>query len=203
MSYKEIEIDWLEELIAPAIDQFYATPRDHDLLNRDVSERAIVGVIFCNARTKLKELQTVNPELADLEIDLEYNRNLLTSKEVFNKCYDCINSECYVKKKKILFSIRRSYSYPDLIIHQRGSNVNNQVVIEFKKANNHRGRKGDEAKLTFFTCQKPFPNNEERNYQFRIGFFIDLKHYSYLITSFQDAQFAEKSRVLTENTDKH
>ncbi len=191
MSYKTIEIDWLEEVIAPALDQFYATPRDRDLLNRDVSERAIVGVIFCNARMKLSELQTVNPELADLEIDLEYNRNILTSKKVFNKCGDCINSECYVKKKKILVSMRRSYSYPDLIIHQRGSNINNQVVIEFKKDNNRRGRKGDEAKLTFFTCQKPFPNNEERNYQFRIGFFVDLGEFEYVVTMFSDAKIVE------------
>ena len=199
MSYKEIEIDWLEELIAPAIDQFYATPRDHDLLNRDVSERAIVGVIFCNARTKLKELQTVNPELADLEIDLEYNRNLLTSKEVFNKCNDCSDAKCYVKKKNILDTTRQSYSYPDMIIHQRGSNVNNQVVIEFKKANNRRGRKEDKAKLTFLTCQKPFPNNEERNYQFRIGFFIDFcvnecTIATYLDATCQDLRFRKEGR---------
>jgi hypothetical protein len=80
-----------------------------------------------------------------------------------------------------------------MIIHQRGSNENNQVVIEYKKVSNPlaQERDADKAKLIYFTCQQPFPDHENENYQYPIGFFIDLDIDRYFLTTYRDTQSDE------------
>ncbi len=187
MSYKTIEIDWLEEVIAPALDQFYATPEDHDLIVRGVNERTIVASIYRKTDTILRSMQEKREDLRGLVIDVEYNRNFYKPKYVFQKCADCSATNGINHSR----SNQHVESMPDLIIHHRGSNENNQVVMEFKKASNQQNREVDEAKLTYFTCQKPFPNEEEKNYQYLIGLFIDLGESEYVVTIFRDAKIVE------------
>ena len=187
MSFREIQIDWLEEIIVPAIDLFYAVPKDQDLIARNASERAIVANIYCKANANLAQKQETNQWLEDLVIDIEYNRNYEGAKEVFVKCEFCNNHDCFINQRGLHYTT----SSPDMIIHHRGFNDNNQVVIEFKKVSytDKRERCDDKAKLIYFTCQQPFLNHEEENYQYHIGFFIDLGIESYSVTTFQDATF--------------
>ena len=185
MTYKNIDFDWLEKIIVPAIDSLYSTQNDKDLLERNAGERTIVAKIYCNANAIFQEEKRINSDIEDLDIDIEYNRNFFESKEVFEKCDNCTNSDCPNIKKRFMITT----SSPDFIIHNRGTNNNNQVIIEFKKVKNtNKGeRLGDMKKLTYFTCQKPFPRQEKKNYKYRIGYFIDLDENKFSITTYQDA----------------
>ena len=120
----------------------------------------------------------------DLVIDIEYNRNYYDQKLIFGKCMLCHKGNCSNK----IENHKETNSYPDMIIQDRGSNDNKQVIIEFKKARNKKDceRSNDEAKLVYFTCQELYKNHEEKDYQFRIGFFIDLDKESYSVTTYQN-----------------
>ena len=189
MSFRDIQLDWLEEVIVPAIDLFYDTPKDQDLIARNASERAIVANIYCKANSNLQLKQKTNQELDNLVIDIEYNRNYLDSKRVYKKCEFCHEEGCLINQLKP----DPTTSAPDMIIHQRGENVDNQVVIEFKMTSNKvkEERLQDEIKLIYYTCQQPFPYNEEKNYQYRIGFFIDLDNDRYSVTTYQNTDSGE------------
>ncbi|HAE85543.1 MAG TPA: hypothetical protein DCG78_03415 [Anaerolineaceae bacterium] len=184
MSFKNIQFDWLEVII-PAIDLLYSTPNDKDLIRRNANERTIVANIYSKANTFFTQKKEANQGLDDLVIDIEYNRNGEGSKEVFGKCDFCNNQDCFIKQRHLQYTT----SSPDMIIHHRGFNDNNQVIIEFKKVSNKnsRERDDDKAKLIYFTCQQPFPNHEDENYQYHIGFFIDLDIDRYCVTTYQDA----------------
>lgn len=187
MSFRDIQFDWLEEIILPAIDRFYKNKQDRDLIQRNASERTIVANIYCKANSIFRQKQRLNPELEDLGIDLEYNRNFLDSKKAYEKCNLCHVEDCFITHERL----QTSEIYPDFLIHQRGFNVNNQVAIEFKKTNNNERRIEDKKKLIYLTCQQPFPQHEVENYQYRIGFFIDLDTNRYSVTTYQDASFGD------------
>lgn len=185
MSYKELNFDWLEEVIIPAIDLLYTTPNDRDLIRRNANERTIVANIYCKVNAILYKMQTTNEKLVNLGVDIEYNRNNLYPKRVYEKCGFCQKANCLIKER----NLQPTVSSPDMIIHHRGFNDNNQVVFEFKKVSNREinERNSDIAKLIYFTCQRPFPEHADENYQYHIGFFIDLDIDSFSVTTYQDA----------------
>lgn len=185
MSFRDIHFNWLEEIIIPAIDLVYSTPKDRDLIQRNANERTVVANIYCKTNSILNEKQNITQELENLGIDIEYNRNYANPKRVYEKCSSCQKTNCFIKERNLEHTI----SSPDMIIHQRGSNEDNQVVIEYKKTSNVNAqeRDADKAKLIYFTCQQPFLHHEDENYQYHIGFFIDLDIDRYSITTCQDA----------------
>ena len=185
MSFRDIHFDCFREIIVPALDLFYAEPRDQDLIARNVNERAIVANIYSKANAFFTQKNETNQELDDLVIDIEYNRNGENSKEVFGKCDFCNKQDCFIKQRHLQYTT----SSPDMIIHHRGFNDNNQVVFEYKKVSNRNNeeRDDDKAKLIYFTCQQPFPNHEDENYQYNLGFFIDIGLDRYSVTTYQDA----------------
>jgi hypothetical protein len=185
MSFREIQFDCFNKIIVPALDLFYSEPRDQDLIVRNASERAIVANIYFKANAYLAQQQHTNQGIDDLVIDIEYNRNAKGSKKVFEKCGFCDIQDCFINQRHLQYTT----SSPDMIIHHRGFNDNNQVVIEFKKVSNrnNKERDDDKAKLIYFTCQQPFPDHENENYQYHIGFFIDLDLATYSVTTYHDA----------------
>lgn len=187
MSFRDIQFDWIEEIIIPAIDLVYSTPKDIDLLQRNANERTIVANIYCKANSILNEKQNTTKELGNLGIDIEYNRNYVYPKIIYEKCKSCPRQGCLIKQR----NLQSTTSSPDMIIHQRGSNEDNQVVIEYKKASHVKAeeRDDDKAKLIYFTCQQPYLDHEDRNYQYHIGFFIDLYIDRYSVTTYQDANY--------------
>lgn len=119
---------WID-IVKKAMKKFY----NHEkyIIENRVSERCLVYNYSKYLQIYLKELNYDN-----LNIDLEYNRNCGKAKSI---------------------SIQK-LSYPDLIIHERGSNRNNKLVIEFKKWNNVRKDviKRDEEKLKCFRSEYGF-----------------------------------------------
>lgn len=93
-----------------------------------VSERSIVfrfGIYFDSLfRQNISE---------NYNIDIEYNRNINNIKEM-----PCTKD-----------SAVRRYCYPDLIVHQRGNNDNNLLIIEFKTWWN-RDQTIDKERVEFF-----------------------------------------------------
>lgn len=131
----EEELKVLDSLVNQALDMLYEKDM-HLIMNRAVNsrgkdERHHVGersIVFRFAHY-LQNLIDGNGNFQEYNLDCEYNRN---------------GAEC-----KALPSFPYG-TYPDVIIHQRGSNEHNLLVIEFKTYWN-RDIKIDKKKLFEFT----------------------------------------------------
>lgn len=100
---KELEI--LEKLIERALDQLYQ--EDSYLIKNGVHERSIV---FRFAHY-LQDLMDESNELKEFDLDLEYNKNGRFAKRIPDRIRGV---------------------FPDLIIHKRGTNDGNLLIVEFK-----------------------------------------------------------------------
>ncbi len=94
----------LLNLVASALEQLYAD--DYDLIEREINERSIVSRFGRYLESLLQP-----SEYGTLDLDVEYNRNGQGPK----------------RTKKFINGV-----YPDLILHERGTNRRNILVIEFK-----------------------------------------------------------------------
>lgn len=147
------QISELKNNINAALDRLYGP--DISLIDRRANERSVVfrfGLYF-SSQVNLQNFSQNN----DLTFDFDYNRN----------GNDVKGMEGFNAKHGV---------YPDIILHRRGWNDKNVVVLEFKvhsdtvkgkKLNNQINR--DKKKLIGFTS----PNIN--NYQYGLGAFIYLK----------------------------
>lgn len=101
----KVLIEILEELIEYALDEVYT--KDLFLLEKNVHERAIVF----RFGFYLKTLMDKSGKFIEYNLDCEYNRNGDDVKRLPSCQHGAI---------------------PDLIIHKRGSNKYNLLVVEFK-----------------------------------------------------------------------
>jgi hypothetical protein len=90
--------------------------RDNYLLMHDANEVSISHKLACYLQYLFK----------DYDVDIEFNRNL--------------------DDPKIVHDEGDSRIIPDIIIHKRGINTNNFIVIEIKKSNN-RNKNKDPIKI--------------------------------------------------------
>ncbi|MBN1304913.1 MAG: hypothetical protein JXA13_10800 [Anaerolineales bacterium] len=124
------------EMIASSLGKIY---ENHIyLIEKQVSERSIVfwfGVYFHEI------LQ--GTEYSEYDLDVEYNRNMREPKRTQHSEHS---------------------TYPDLILHKRGSNESNFLIIEFKPWWNP-GNDSDLQKLQDFT-------NPDSEYKYEIGLSI-------------------------------
>ena len=121
--------------------------------NLNVNERSITH--------KLAEY--IQKYFSDYNVDCEYNRNMTDIKKIK------LISEKYISKtdaKGNTVSV-----YPDIIIHKRGNNDSNLIVIEVKKANaDDNSKKFDCEKL------KAFTKNDGLEYKY--GIYLELNENS-------------------------
>jgi hypothetical protein len=125
---------------------------DGYLIEHDVSERAIAH--------KLAEY--LQSSFKDYNVDCEYNRNIergprhtksisvvrqIYRKEIKNINSSRIDEDTYAEK------VTEVTAYPDIIIHRRGSNEKNLLIIEIKKSNSGRNDDYDHEKLRAFTSR--------------------------------------------------
>ena len=131
----DAKVKLLDELVEKALDLLYEKDM-HLILNKALSkcgrdDEHHVGersIVFRFAHY-LQNLMDESGEFEDFNLDCEYNRN---------------GSEC-----KILPSWPNG-TYPDVIVHKRGSNDFNLMVIEFKTYWNNKIY-SDKLKLREFT----------------------------------------------------
>src|SRR5437773_438959 len=111
----------LEGRLDEAIALLYA--RDHLLLEYEVGERAVAAKLACH----------LTPLFPDHDVDVEYNRHGLDPKDLD------LPVECRGGGMRLIV--------PDIIIHCRGNDEDNLLVIELKKETNPEPRACDRAKI--------------------------------------------------------
>ncbi len=124
---------------------------DKYLLENDSSER---NIVFHFGRYFIKNLEKNNFfKNNNYNVDYEYN------KDVFNE----------KKYKEVVYEGKKHKIFPDILLHERGSNDNNILAIEFKKYSNtnQNGKKIDEYKLKALTDNK-------LHFKYQMGLFIEL-----------------------------
>jgi hypothetical protein len=137
------EITELKELLNQALRKLYEN--DMSLIERRANERAITfrfGIYF--------EELVKNSSFKELNVDAEYNRNGITS-------------------KYMPVELARVRTYPDILLHERGNNDTNKLIIEFKPywRKNEAARQLDIKKLKFFT-------SKNCDYAYVLGAFVRL-----------------------------
>lgn len=154
MTYEEIR-----EKLHIAVNQL--SKNDLWLLNNNLNERTIAH--------KLAEyLQQIFPEY---HVDCEYNRDVeqnsgLRKVNILKERYEAIKNEV-VDGASIDVSV-----FPDIIIHKRGTNNFDMLIIELKKSKNtsNEAREFDIEKLHSFTDQ-----SERNTLKYNYGVFLILE----------------------------
>lgn len=127
---------------------------DSALLRRDLSERSIAHKLAYYLTLLFK----------NYDVDCEYNGDV--DSEGLRKILE-IPQE--VMEDLTVRSVRENDTYnifPDIIIHERGTNTRNHVVFEMKKRNtNYQQKEYDFVKLKTFTLQ----------YNYRLGIYIEVQ----------------------------
>jgi hypothetical protein len=128
IAVEELPVDEILRRFDLAVAQFFRD--DQYLLLHDVSERAITH--------KLGEY--LQPLFARWNVDCEYNRNMHDPKRVHLPDPKDQEAERYVS------------IYPDIVVHERGSNARNILIVEAKKARDGRwdGEERDRTKLVAY-----------------------------------------------------
>lgn len=141
--------DEIMKMVEITLDEVYKN--EEYIFVNDVCER---NLVFHFARYFYHVYEKYSGE-KNYSIDCEYNRN----KSGFSER----------KYKELLYDGKKHKIYPDVILHQRGSNDNNILAIEFKKYNNinNKERKKDFMKLEALTDRKLV-------YKYKLGLFIVL-----------------------------
>ena len=133
----------LHKKVKKALKQFFH--EDVDLLCLTVNERSITHKIA----------EHLQREFKDLKVDCEYNRHGSETKTLPVKS-QTTSSAC----------LDATTVYPDIIVHRRGCDSNNLLVIEVKKSNGGDANR-DKCKLQKFTE----PNGE---YEYKLGLFLEI-----------------------------
>lgn len=123
---------------------------DNYLLKNDVNERSITHKLAVYLE------QTLGKEY---DVDCEYNRNI--DDPLNRKMIDgYFRTEDFAESRGV---------YPDIIVHKRGRNDFNLLIIEVKKSTSRESGEFDIRKLECYT--NTFQN---RNFSYQYGAFIKL-----------------------------
>ena len=119
------------------------------MLKNNLNERSITH--------KLAEY--IQKYFSDYNVDYEYNRNMADIKKIKK-----------ISKKNISETDAEGNTvsvYPDIIIHKRGNNDSNLIVIEVKKAN-----ADDNSKK--FDCEKLKAFTKSDGLKYKYGIYLEL-----------------------------
>jgi len=118
---------------------------DYQLLHINASERSISH----------KLAEHLQKEFVEHKVDCEYNRHGEEPKRMN-----------FVDVGEIAQDDREGKTvYPDIIVHRRGNDDDNLLVIEIKKSNSRSGKEQDLSKLTKFTGKQ---------FSYKIGLFLSF-----------------------------
>ncbi|NPT58677.1 hypothetical protein [Paraburkholderia elongata] len=114
-------------LFERAVDCLCAT--DQHLLQVDASERSISHRLAVH----------LTSQFPDFDVDCEYNRNGFDVKRLALSQRQARDDD-----------LEAVTVFPDIVVHKRGSNHSNLLVVELKKASSNVGAEYDLAKLQAF-----------------------------------------------------
>ena len=159
-----MEVRAIKQKFENAIRKIYSN--DYYLLKNKLNERAVSPCLFCYLR----------PEFPDYNVDHEYNGNI---ENTVNGRKQMVGSESEfrqfdkIRKPKIIDGMTVSNIVPDIIVHKRGFNTDNLLVIEVKLAKSKQFAKlnlhdrFDTTKLHYFT-------GRSSGFNFKLGAFLQL-----------------------------
>lgn len=178
---KDLIIQLLQESLKIFYQKdFYLLGRTHKVHEQAIAHR--VAVYF-------EQQASSNPLFnhGTYSFDVEYNKNLQTSKEVFKNCLSSIKTSCNKRNCPCKEYSEQKESRPDFLVHQRGTNANNLLIVEFKTGTAQKeAHKYDLDKLTYFTCPKG-------EYKYMFGCFLFLEETKYEMRVFTRG---EKQKIL-------
>lgn len=146
---------------------------DNYLLINDVNERSI---------THRLAIYIENVFGKHFEVDCEYNKNCGHPSE--RKTMDVLYSELLRYRdcdriRQMNFDdneMVERYVYPDIVIHKRGENTKNLLIIEVKKSSSQENSDYDKLKLKAYTNQTSM-NGLHYKYGVFINFFVKQEKY--------------------------
>lgn len=164
---------------------------DFYLLCEDLHERTI-------AHKLAEHLQRVFPEY---NVDCEYNKNIDSAAMSRNKRLTMLKEKYEELKKKLIVSEDEYIPvsvYPDIIIHERGKNSKNLLVIEMKNSTRiiSKTKDFDILKLESFTDQ-----TENGTLKYTYGVFLVLKtgkDYNYHNNFISEEQWFKEGRKIND-----
>jgi len=162
-------LDKLRNVIHRAFEKLLEN--DSFLLENDLHERAISHwfAVYLN-----DEIQDSFPK-EKYNVDCEYNRDITRDAGRVKKAFllkEEINAEFQKTSEcKALEYFGERSVYPDIIVHKRGSNADNLLVIEIKKSNSRFDNNFDTHKLEAYT-RKEF---EEDVLKYKYGAFLEIQ----------------------------
>ena len=136
----------LHAKVGDALRDFFC--KDACLLHLKVNERSITH----------KLAEHLQHQFDDLTVDCEYNRDGYDPKRL-NWGHETTRKDCTHAKTV----------YPDIIVHKRGFDTRNMLVIEVKKSGGDDSSR-DKKKLSAFTVPKP-----EGEYGYRFGLYLEFE----------------------------
>lgn len=134
------QIEQLMTILKTALGELYK--KDKELIDRSVNERDLAFRLGLH----MNPLLQANEQLKTLDLDIDYNKN---------------------GEKPKRTPRRPKGAVPDLIIHKRGNNNTNTLVVEIKGWWNKQSRQDDFIKLEDFIHQ-------EGEYKYGLGAFAEL-----------------------------
>ena len=163
-----MEFKTIEKIVKDSLNMLFEN--DKVLIENDVNERSITHRLALYIENYLSDSCT--EEMKGLSVDCEYNRNWdlepYSPKKLSwdsEELKDLIDEFDLSPGKVLEFSC-----YPDIIVHQRGKNENNILVVEVKKQSSKlKDEKYDLCKVKAFTEE-----SENNKYKYQFGVFIKL-----------------------------
>lgn len=140
MILSNVQIEEIITILKTALTELYA--RDKELIDRAVNERDLAFRLGLH----MNPLLQANEQLKIWDLDIDYNKNGDGPKRTPR---------------------RPKGAVPDLIMHKRGNNNSNNLVVEIKGWWNRQAREEDFIKLEDFTHQ-------EGEYKYGLGVFVEL-----------------------------
>ncbi|WP_256759506.1 hypothetical protein [Cohnella sp. WQ 127256] len=137
---------------------------DQYLLSHDLNERTVAH----------KLAVYLQEEFNEYNVDCEYNKNVDEdngSKNIYILKVECEELRKQIKNEVLINEVEYSvYSiYPDIVVHRRGENESNLLIIEIKKSTNMTDRKFDYKKLQCYTDM-----SSHNKLQYSLGLFIEF-----------------------------
>lgn len=135
------------------------------------SERAITHRLAVNIDLELI-LARKKFDSCSLAVDCEYNRHIGAAKSLAAEAEERIWKIVKKARKRDLVADEDGFYVfsiaPDIIVHQRGNDVSNLLVVEVKKRSNPEPEEYDRLKLELFTT----PKVDDRGYGYKLGAWI-------------------------------
>jgi hypothetical protein len=176
MSDQHKDPEWLKELLEKVIAKFNESPdvrlledekADDGNSHGSVGECAIAHRLAVHLEEELRKCGYPTEDVP-VSVDCEYNRHRGATKQQVVK--DKLRARVEELKDRILkehpkregwyvFSV-----FPDIIVHERGEDENNLLVLELKRASNDLDDELDCIKLHLFTIQ-----HENYGYSYILG----------------------------------